>query len=232
MATRRVLMLIAGLVAWTWVLLPAPAQPVDAGETGAAATASEPEAETESPDPRLWAPGEGEHLWVFPESSEELGAGGEFHVYVDPMTIPGARASFARFALGPGGALPMHRHAKTEEIAYFVSGQGLVQLVEGDETTEVQVGPGHVWYNPPGAWHSVRNTGEEPLVLVFAAIPNEKKGLMTFFRKISVKPGEEPTELPPEEFARIAAEHDMILRPPEEPTEAEPVDDEGTGGSY
>lgn len=61
------------------------------------------------------------------------------------------------------------------------------------------------------------NTGDEPLAMVFATIPNEKKGLLSFFRGISAKPGEEPaTTLSPEEFGRIAAEHDMILRPPAE----------------
>ena len=39
----------------------------------------------------------------------------------------------------------------------------------------------------------------------------------SYFRQISAKPGEEPaTTLSPEEFGRIATEHDMILRPPAE----------------
>lgn len=194
---------------------------------GLVAWADEAGAEAESPAAKVWAPGDGEHLWIFPESSDELGSGGEFHVYLDPETTPQARASFARFALGVGGALPEHRHAKTEEIAYFISGQGVARLFHEGEATEVEVGPGHVWYNPPGAWHSIRNTGDEPLVMVFATIPNEKKGLMSFFRKISVKPGEEPTTLPAEEFARIAAAHDMILRPPDEETAAGSADDGG-----
>lgn len=168
---------------------------------------------SEAYEARIWAPGEGDHFWVFPESRENLGPGGEFHIYVDPETYPGALASFARFSLGVGGALPEHRHDKTEELAYFVSGRGTARLHIDGELQDVSVGPGSVWYNPPGVWHSVANTGDEPLVLVFATIPNEKEGLLSFFRRISVQPGEEPVVLPPEEFARIAAEHDMILRP-------------------
>jgi mannose-6-phosphate isomerase-like protein (cupin superfamily) len=171
-------------------------------------------AEGEVHEATIWAPGEGDHFWVGPESKETLGSGGEFHVYVDPETHPAALASFARYALGVGGSLPEHRHDKTEELAYFISGQGIARLYFDGEPRDIQVGPGHVWYNPPGVWHSVTNTGDEPLVLVFATIPNEKKGLLSFFRRISVKPGEEPTVLPPEEFARLATEHDMILRPP------------------
>jgi mannose-6-phosphate isomerase-like protein (cupin superfamily) len=184
--------------------------------------AAQPEAEVPEQqvrDGQIWSPDGGDHLWVFAESKDNLGPGGEFHIYVDPETHPHARASFAKFSLGVGGALPEHRHDKTEEIAYFVSGEGLVHTYMEGEAVEVPVGPGYVWYNPPGAWHGVTNTGNEPFTLVFATIPNEKVGLLSFFRRISAKPGEEPVSLSPEEFGRIAGEHDLILRPPsqEEP---------------
>lgn len=194
----------------------------EAEAPGAEAEAPRAEAspEPEPRDARIWAAGEGDRFWVFPESRDHLGSGGEFHVYVDAETMPEARASFARYDLGVGGALPEHRHDRTEEIAYFVSGQGVARLFEAGEPRDVAVGPGSVWYNPPGAWHAITNTGDEPLVLVFATIPNEEKGLLSFFRRISVRPGEEPVSLPPEEFGRIAAEHDLILRPaPEAPSE-------------
>jgi mannose-6-phosphate isomerase-like protein (cupin superfamily) len=159
-------------------------------------------------------PEEGDHLWVFAKSKDELGPGGEFHIYVDPERHPQALASFARFTLGIGGALPEHKHDKTEEIAYFLSGEGLVQVYENGKPVEIPVRAGYVWYVPPGAWHSLKNTGQEYLALVFATIPNEKKGLLSFFRRIGAKPGTEATVLSPEEFGRIAAEYDLILRPP------------------
>ena len=74
---------------------------------------------------------------------------------------------------------------------------------------------GHVVYISPGSWHTIKNTGQEPFTLIFATIPNEKMGLLSFFRKIGVKPGEEGTALSPEDFAQLATEHDLILRPPE-----------------
>jgi hypothetical protein len=30
----------------------------------------------------VWEPEQGDHLWVFPESEDKLGSGGEFHIYV------------------------------------------------------------------------------------------------------------------------------------------------------
>lgn len=191
--------------------------PLFLGAPAAAQEAPAPAEETGHPASSILVePGGGDHFWVFPEGPDELGSGGEFHVYVDPEIRPEARASFARFALGPGGALPVHRHDRTEEFTYFLSGEGFVQTMIDGELVELPVGEGHVWYVPPGAWHSIRNAGDEPLTLVFATVPNEEEGLLSFFRRIGVKPGEEATPLPPEEFARIAAEHDLVLRPPEE----------------
>lgn len=164
-------------------------------------------------------PNGGDRLWVFAESPEKLGSGGEFQIYVDPETHPEAKASFAKFSLGPGGELPVHRHDKTEEISYFVSGTGIVQTMENRELVDMPVAEGHVWYVPPGTWHSIRNTGDEPLALVFATIPNEKKGLLSFFRRIGAEPGQKPTPLTSEQFGTLAAEHDLILRPSKPPEE-------------
>jgi mannose-6-phosphate isomerase-like protein (cupin superfamily) len=160
-------------------------------------------------------PQDGDHFWVFAETKETLGSGGEFQVYVDPVKFPKALASFAKFGLGVGGALPVHRHDKTEEIAYFLSGEGIFTVYDDGSPKDIAVRAGFVTYIPPGSWHAIKNTGKEPLTLVFAAIPNEKKGLLSFFRRIGVKPGEVATPLSPEDFAKIAAEHDLILRPPD-----------------
>ncbi len=81
---------------------------------------------------------------------------------------------------------------------------------------EVPISAGYVWYNPPGAWHAIRNTGATPLSLVFTTVPNERNGLLSFFRRISVEPGQEPIVLSQEDLERIASEHDLILRTPNE----------------
>lgn len=170
---------------------------------------------TEPNRPVLIEPDGGDRVWVFANSPQELGPGGEFHIYVDSKTHPDAKGSFAKFSLGPEGQLPVHRHDKTEEISYFLSGEGVVvQATETGEMVEVPVTAGHVWYVPPGAWHAIKNTAGEPLTLVFSTIPNEKNGLLSFFRRIGAQPGQEPTPVSPEEFARLAAEHDLNLRPP------------------
>ncbi len=164
----------------------------------------------------LMQPHEGDHLWSFHESKDELGSGGELQIFIDPETHPEASAGFAKYTLGVGGALSVHRHDKTEEFAYILSGEGVAVVLDDDGMeVEVPVSAGYVWYNPPRAWHAIRNTGSTPLSLVFTTVPNEKQGLLSFFRRISVRPGQEPIALSPEEIERIAAEHDLIFRAPE-----------------
>ena len=161
----------------------------------------------------IMQPHEGDHLWSFHESKDELGSGGELQIFIDPETHPEATASFAKYTLGVGGALPLHRHDKTEEFAYILSGEGAAVVVNDDGAeVEIPISAGYVWYNPPGAWHAVRNTGSTPFSLIFTTVPNDKKGLLSFFRIISVEPGREPIVLAPEDLERIASEHDMILR--------------------
>ena len=77
---------------------------------------------------QIWAPDEGDHLWVFAESKDNLGSGGEFHIYMDSETHPNASASFSRFALGVGGALPEHRHDRTGQRRSPTSSQAKESL--------------------------------------------------------------------------------------------------------
>jgi len=175
--------------------------------TGCRNTPPEPHA------PHVMEPHEGARLWLFPESADHLGSGGELQVFVDTQTHPHATASFAKFTLGVGGALPVHRHDETEEFAYFISGEGVAVFVdESGAESEIPVATGYVWYNPPGHWHALRNTGTTPLSLVFATVPNEERGLMSFFRRIGATPGKAGTPITFDELQRIGAEHDMVLR--------------------
>ena len=58
----------------------------------------------------------------------------------------------------------------------------------------------------PGAGRPARQ--RHPLVTV----PNEKTGLLSYFRRVCAGPGEEGLVLSPEELEKLASEHDLILR--------------------
>lgn len=72
-----------------------------------------------------------------------------------------AALGFSSFA--PHTATAMLSH-ETEELAYVVSGEGELRTDDGN----VPYGPGSALYVPARAWHAVANTGDQPVLMVFA----------------------------------------------------------------
>jgi len=66
-----------------------------------------------------------------------------------------------------GSCVPEHKHEKEEEVMYFFQGKG--KFVTSDE--EIPIEPGVCIYNPPGEYHSIVNTGDEPLKFVWIYSP-------------------------------------------------------------
>ena len=64
--------------------------------------------------------------------------------------------------LPPGESLLLHHH-EPEETYYVIKGKGHMQI----DDCEAEIGPGSVVYIPPNATHTVRCTGNEPLVFIF-----------------------------------------------------------------
>jgi mannose-6-phosphate isomerase-like protein (cupin superfamily) len=75
--------------------------------------------------------------------------------------------SLAEARLPPGGQTTPHYHPKTEEIYYILSGNGRMQI--GDEVRPV--GPGDAIAIPPGAIHTIENTGAEVLKFLCCCAP-------------------------------------------------------------
>ena len=67
--------------------------------------------------------------------------------------------------LNPGKETSGHRHAGQEEVYFFISGSGRM-IIDGDDYREFSVEAGDVMLIPDGAFHKVRNTGQEPLYFV------------------------------------------------------------------
>lgn len=77
------------------------------------------------------------------------------------------RQSLAEARLAVGSATVPHHHADTEEIYYILTGSA--DMTIGDETRGV--GPGDAIAIPPGARHTIRNTGAEELVFLCTCAP-------------------------------------------------------------
>jgi mannose-6-phosphate isomerase-like protein (cupin superfamily) len=75
--------------------------------------------------------------------------------------------SLAEARVAPGNRTAPHYHSKTEEIYYILQGQG--EMTINDQVQSV--GPFDAIAIPPGAVHSILNTGSEPLVFLCTCAP-------------------------------------------------------------
>lgn len=75
--------------------------------------------------------------------------------------------SLAEARVAVGGATAPHYHPRTEEIYYILQGRGLMRI--GGETRAVGVGDAIAI--PPGAVHTIRNSGDETLVFLCCCAP-------------------------------------------------------------
>ena len=78
-----------------------------------------------------------------------------------------ANQSLAEALLEPGQATDRHYHAETEEIYFVLAGTGEMEL-EGERAL---VAAGDAVPIAPGAWHQIRNTGQEPLRFLCCCAP-------------------------------------------------------------
>lgn len=93
--------------------------------------------------------------------------GAEIRELMHPAVHGNRAQSLAEATVAPGARTALHRHARTEEIYYFVAGAGAMTL--GDATFPVAAGD--VVCIAPGTPHCVANTGGEPLRIVCACAP-------------------------------------------------------------
>jgi mannose-6-phosphate isomerase-like protein (cupin superfamily) len=75
--------------------------------------------------------------------------------------------SLAEARVAPGGRTAPHYHRRTEEIYYILEGQG--EMTINNQTQGV--GPLDAIAIPPGAVHSIFNSGSEPLVFLCCCAP-------------------------------------------------------------
>jgi mannose-6-phosphate isomerase-like protein (cupin superfamily) len=95
----------------------------------------------------------------------------------------------------PGKRIRLHHHPHAEEILFIHRGTGVARL----GSREVTVSAGATVYIPRNVSVGLRNTGTEPLSLVF--IFPEPDGMAGQMRSGSVPEGETPKPFTPEELA-------------------------------
>lgn len=80
----------------------------------------------------------------------------------------GHTLSVLQAVLLPGSGHERHNHPEADELLYFISGQGMQMVDDGEE---FPVRAGDAVLIDEGVWHSTINTGWEPLVVLAVYTP-------------------------------------------------------------
>ena len=137
----------------------------------------------------------------------------DFIIKVDRQYGKSSSFFMAMEDIAPGRGIRRHRHPHAEEILFIHRGSGTVRL----GNREAQFTTGATIWIPRDVSVELRNTGNEPLTLLF--LFPEPDGFASYMRAGSVPEGQEAKPFTPEEWQRHlekAREHMIFddLRPP------------------
>jgi quercetin dioxygenase-like cupin family protein len=105
-----------------------------------------------------------------------------------------------------GAVVPLHMHQTEDEFIYLIDGE--MEVTIGEATYTVR--PGDLVKMPRGVPHAIRSTGPVMTKSLWTVVPAGK--MEAFFRALAALPADQPSTL--EVFARLFAEHDLVLLPP------------------
>jgi len=93
----------------------------------------------------------------------------EFHprAFVRKRLIQTDSLNFNMYCIEPGQKNPLHRHPISEEVLFFLDGEG--ECIVGNEITKVA--PRTVIWVPKDAPHEIINTGTRRMIVVLAQAP-------------------------------------------------------------
>ncbi len=91
---------------------------------------------------------------------------------IDPEKSPSKNLKMGYTIVYPTGKTTGHSHDDMEEVYFIVSGRG--KMVVGNDEFPIQAGD--AFYVPFGEFHTVYNTGIEPLKVLWVTGRVEKKG--------------------------------------------------------
>jgi oxalate decarboxylase/phosphoglucose isomerase-like protein (cupin superfamily) len=110
-----------------------------------------PSAGPDEPKPLILGPDEGERLvrrWGYP-----------LIIKVDRFNGGSRQFCAGTEDVGPGKAIPVHRHPHADELVIIMSGRALASL----GTAQREIGAGSIVYSPRGNWMGFQNIGEDCL---------------------------------------------------------------------
>jgi len=89
-------------------------------------------------------------------------------ILISPKTVGARHFIMGRATIEEGEHISPHIHDYGDEALYIVSGQGVINI-EGEASLSIQAGDAVLI--PQGHMHSLSNTGNERMFVVFASGP-------------------------------------------------------------
>src|SRR5215468_9821934 len=137
----------------------------------------------------------------------------EFILKITPQNSGSQHLVLGTETIPRGGRISKHRHLGQDEILFLQTGSARVTLNEQDY--EVQAG-GMVFF-PLNTWVSLRNTGTEPIQLIFIF---SAPGFDQYMRCSSVPEGQLAPPIPPDELSKCVhqghVEYEVLSGPKNE----------------
>jgi mannose-6-phosphate isomerase-like protein (cupin superfamily) len=82
---------------------------------------------------------------------------------IDGGNSPSKRLTMGYTTIYPTGTTTGHAHDDREEVYFVISGEGI--MVIGED--EFAIKPGDGLYVPPGVYHTTKQTGNQPLTVLW-----------------------------------------------------------------
>lgn len=99
--------------------------------------------------------------------------------WLSEIRVTGSGIAAGVVILQPGKGHLRHNHPGSEEVLYYVSGEG-EQMVEDDQGQPMfrHVRAGDMTYIPAGVYHGTENTGSEPMYLLAVYSPGGPEAIL------------------------------------------------------
>jgi putative monooxygenase len=94
--------------------------------------------------------------------------GGEIHVLISPSSVQSTQMIMGTATVPVDGKVLLHVHPHSEECFYVLRGKGEITV---DGIGVVPFKAGEAVLTPKGSQHSIKNVGDEEILVVFAAAP-------------------------------------------------------------